>query len=148
MSNISYFISENLLLCSSFLFAILIYTIYEIYHVKLVKSQITSKDAINLSNRNKGIFLDVRDNDLYCKSHVIGAINRTVSEIKSDTDVLKKFKKNPLIIYCTSGNQSTYIYKLLKKRGFNNIYILQGGIKQWMQDKLPIDINSNEEKIK
>lgn len=139
MSNLSQFISGNLLLCIVFVLAILIYLAYEIRQAKFGRLQLSVQEAINLANREKGIFLDIRNRNLYNESHIIGAVNSSSTEIKLSTKALDKYKNNPIIIYCTTDAESASACDLLKKNGFDKIYTLKGGFKQWLQNKLPLD---------
>ncbi|WP_119329581.1 rhodanese-like domain-containing protein [Cysteiniphilum halobium] len=139
MSNLSHFISQNLMLCIIFVVAILVYLGYEIRQAKSGRFQLSIQNAINLTNRDKGIFLDIRDNKLFNESHIVGAINSSVTELKENTKILNKYKNNPIIIYCETGSQSAGVCDLLKKAGFDKLYTLKGGFKQWLQDKLPTE---------
>ncbi|WP_440651852.1 rhodanese-like domain-containing protein [Cysteiniphilum sp. 19S12-1] len=139
MSNLSHFISQNLILCIIFVLAILIYLGYEIRQAKSSRFQLSIQDAINITNRDKGVFLDIRDSKLFNESHIVGAINSSVDELKENTKTLNKYKNNPIVVYCATGAQSASACDLLKKAGFDKLYTLKGGFKQWLQDKLPTD---------
>lgn len=143
MSNLSHFISQNLILCIIFALAILIYLGYEIHQAKSGRFQLSIQDAINLTNRDKGIFLDIRDSKTFNERHIVGAINSSMAELKENTKILNKYKNNPIVVYCATGSQSASVCDLLKKTGFDKLYTLKGGFKQWLQDKLPTE-NKNE----
>ena len=150
MSHLSHFISENLLLCIIFALVILIYLGYEIHQTKLERFQLSIQDAISLTSRNKGIFLDVRDSKVYNGGHIVGAINISISDIKLSTKALNKYKNNPIVVYCETGAQSASVCDLLKKVDFDKLHTLQGGFKQWLQDKLPTnakEVQHNEIKV-
>lgn len=78
--------------------------------------------------------VDVQPPTDYKKSHLLNATN-----ILFDKDFRKnldKLDKNlPVAIYCTTGNISPEAAKVLKEVGFKHIYILEGGIKKWDEEK-------------
>lgn len=139
MSNLSQFISANLLLCTVFVLAVLVYLIFEIRQARSGRFQLSTQAAISLTNREKGIFLDIRDGKQYNESHIVGAINSPFANLKSSTKFLNKYKNAPIVVYCITGSQSANACDLLKKDGYDKAYTLKGGFKQWLNDKLPID---------
>lgn len=78
--------------------------------------------------------VDVQPADDYNKSHLLNARN-----IIYDKDFRKKLdsldKDRPVAIYCTSGKVSPEAARILKEAGFQNIYVLEGGIKKWEKEK-------------
>ena len=138
MSNLMLFIQHNLLLCISLIIAIIIYIIFELRQSKANANSVCSQDAINLNSRKKGVFLDIRDGKSYNAAHIVGALHTSIENLKSSTKFLKKHQKNPIIIYCSTGAQAQLAYQLLKKDGFEQLYVLKGGFKQWLKDQLPI----------
>ncbi len=147
MSNLSHFISQNILLCLVFIFAILVYIVFELRQTKYQRFSLSAQDAINLNNREKGIFLDIRDGKDYNQGHIIGAINSAIANLKSSTKFLNKYKSLPIVIYCDTGTRSTVVYKMLKKDGFDKVYVLKGGFKQWLNNNLPIDKKEDEHEV-
>lgn len=78
--------------------------------------------------------LDVQQEEEYKKSHLVNAAN--IIYDKDFRKNLEKFDKTrPIAIYCTSGSVSPEAGKILQEAGFKHIYILDGGIKKWMDEK-------------
>lgn len=45
---------------------------------------------------------------------------------------MKELRKDqPILIYCQGSSRSNQAAKLLMKNGYNNIYMLEGGFKNW-----------------
>ena len=143
MDNLTQFISQNLLLCIVFAVLILAYIIFEAYQVKAQGYYLSVQDAIRISNRDKGVFLDVRDDEAYHHKHIVGAIHLSMDDLKSNnTKFLKKYISTAIILYWTDKVNAKAAYDILIKDGYSKLYVLKGGFKQWCLDKMPVDSKS------
>ena len=72
--------------------------------------------------------------DDFKKSHLINAENIIANEeLRED---LNKLDKNfPIAIYFTSEDKSNEAALILKDFGFQQIYVLDGGIKKWSNNE-------------
>lgn len=140
MDHLIQFISHNLLLCFTLIFMCIIFISFEFWTRNIKKFTVPTIEAINLFNHKHGIFLDVRDGKKYNQFHIIGALHTMIENLKNSTKFLKQYKLVPIIIYCDTDVKSEKAFKILKQENFKKVYILQGGIKQWCKEKLPIDI--------
>lgn len=75
------------------------------------------------------IFLDVRTEAEYEESHIQDAINIPLSELESRIGELDKSKK--IIVYCKDGVESRTASEILLQHGFENVYRMLGGMKEW-----------------
>lgn len=77
--------------------------------------------------------VDLQPEEDFNKSHLVNAAN-----IIYDKDFRKRLEKldktKPIAVYCTTGSVSPEAGKILQEAGFKNIYILDGGIKKWMDE--------------
>jgi len=137
MADIPSFLSQNLWLCLGLLVLVIIYILFELSQKKHQAKTLSAQDAIQLTSRDKGIFLDVRGQKAFNVSHIIGATQTSFENLKQSTRIIQKYKANPIIIYCNSGQSSKQSFELLKEQGFENVFILKGGISQWKTDNLP-----------
>lgn len=84
--------------------------------------------------------VDVQPREDYNQSHLLNAQN-----IIYDKDFRKNLerldKSLPVAIYCSSGKVSLKAAEILKDAGFRNIYVLEGGIRNWMEEKQEIPYN-------
>jgi len=69
--------------------------------------------------------VDVREEDEFAQSHIKGAINLPLSEIRQRTDELPK--DQPLYLHCRSGQRSYNAVLALQKLGFKDVYNVSGG---------------------
>lgn len=138
INNVLTIVTENIALSSLLIALVIIYIVFEIVQLKKHAFGVSPHHAIRLINREKALFLDVRDEESYQKGHIVGAISTSIDALKTSTDFLQKYKKRPLIVYCERGNRSKIAVDLLKKAGFEVVHNLTGGISQWKADKLPL----------
>src|SRR5690606_38133059 len=59
-----------------------------------------------------------------------------------DINLVKDYDKNtPIIVYCSIGYRSEQIAEKLVKAGFVEVYNLQGGIFNWINQGYPVENN-------
>ncbi|AXA33071.1 MULTISPECIES: rhodanese-like domain-containing protein [Francisella] len=135
MENIGTFVSQNLLFCLSFILILAIYIIFELTQTKKSQYNLSVADAVLVVNRNKGIYLDTRDQESFINAHIIGAHNITANELSEKHKKLAKYKAKPIVIY---GNQPEKSMLVLRKEGFEQVYTLKGGLSAWLQASYPV----------
>lgn len=96
-------------------------------------------DAVSLSNHQSAIFVDVRESKEMAGGVINGAYRVPLSNFDKNATQLDKFKEKPVIVYCRSGNRSIGAAGKLRKKGFNKVYSLTGGILAWQKEKLPLE---------
>lgn len=52
---------------------------------------------------------------------------------------LERLQHKPLFVYCASGKRSAKAAKILRDKGYKNVFELEGGINAWRETGLPID---------
>ncbi|KEI35055.1 rhodanese-like domain protein [Francisella sp. W12-1067] len=140
MENLAYFVSQNLLFCISFILILAIYIVFELTQSKKSQYKLSVVEAVATVNKNKGIYLDVRDHEQYSKTHIIGAQNININDLADKHKKLIKSKTKPIVIY---GDQAEKAMQLLRKEGFEQVYILKDGLKAWLQASYPVKSSSN-----
>lgn len=96
-------------------------------------------EAIQLNNREDGVFLDIREADEYDNGHIPDAIHIPLKQLPERASELSKYRDRPVIACCRSGNRSTAAGSILAKNGFESVYNLAGGITAWQKDNLPVN---------
>lgn len=90
------------------------------------------------------VILDVREANDHAHSRIEGAINipRGVVELEIEDTVPDKHKT--IVAYCGGGGRSAMVADVLQQMGYDNVYSLQGGYKQWKEKPYPtLDYDNN-----
>ena len=70
---------------------------------------ISPMEATRLQNDEEAIFLDIREEAEYKIGHIMGNVHIPLSNFPKRMVELDKYKDQPVIVYCTSG-QSCLLY--------------------------------------
>jgi adenylyltransferase/sulfurtransferase len=73
--------------------------------------------------------IDVREPFEYEIARIDGAKLIPLGEIGDRADELRR--GHLIVVHCHSGQRSAQAVRLLKQRGFSNVYNLDGGIDAW-----------------
>lgn len=84
--------------------------------------------SMNLKNVT---LVDVRTQKEYDEAHIEGASIVDWKQRSFKDLIAKVDKKNPVLIYCRSGNRSGKAASTMQALGFKNVYNLSGGVKAW-----------------
>jgi rhodanese-related sulfurtransferase len=98
---------------------------------------ISTAQAVQLVNQQKGLFLDIREKEEFSKEHIADSISMPLSTLADNIASLKD-KSQPIILVCASGQRSRSAAKQLTKNDFTHIYVLTGGLNSWKEAKLPL----------
>ena len=97
---------------------------------------ISPKDLNLIFNKklSENIILDVRTKEECSESKIPGSLNIDYYS-ENFKDNLDKLNKNlNYYIYCRSGNRSGKTVMILREKGFNNVFNLEGGILAWKKE--------------
>lgn len=99
-------------------------------------------EAQSLIERNKDddkfVILDLRSPDEYRQGHIEGArsVNYYATNFQRMVSLLDR--DATILLYCQKGRQSTLAQRAMTKLGFSRMYILDGGIDEWVRAGLPL----------
>ena len=102
---------------------------------------LTAQEAQALIEQNKGddkfAILDLRSPDEYRQGHIEGArsVNYYATNFQRMVSLLDR--DATILLYCQKGRQSTLALRAMTKLGFSRMYILDGGIAEWVRAGLP-----------
>ena len=102
-------------------------------------ASISTLQATLLMNQQNALVLDVRDAAEYAKGHMLNARNIPLGELEARSAELDKHKAKPVIVVCDTGNRSGRAAAALRKKGFEQVFTLGGGIGAWQQAGLPLE---------
>ena len=98
---------------------------------------IPSMDPKELRDRlGEGMLIDVRQRSEWEEGHIPGAIHFEGGRVAWE-DLPFPYDR-PLAIQCSSGNRSMSVSSVLRRRGYHNVFQVEGGIKQWEKDGFEI----------
>ncbi|MPV85632.1 rhodanese-like domain-containing protein [Ostreibacterium oceani] len=124
-----------------FLFAVsiglLVYLLVTEFMRGGAKHQLLSSAAFSRMINDGATLVDLRDESAYQRGHIVGAQNMTLEALLDK--LASQAKDKPIALYCDSGRSSQVALGRLKKSGFNAVYHLQGGVRQWLLDGLPLE---------
>lgn len=100
--------------------------------------EVSAREAHALIAELAPLVLDVRTSGEYAQGHLEQAKLIPVQEFQRRRGELAGHEHEPVLIYCRSGNRSTVAAKLLVDAGFDRIYNLRHGVKEWQREGLPL----------
>lgn len=109
------------------LLALIIYIAVNYYINRNAVSEL-SQDDFQAGLRRAQI-IDLREKGDYDYGHIIGARNIPMSIFR--TRMLGLRKDQPIYFIDKNGIQSYRAARILKKKGYTQLYMLKGGYKEW-----------------
>jgi len=101
-------------------------------------ASLTPLVATLLMNQN-ALVLDVRGAAEFEKGHMLNARNVPLADLEARAAEFERHKTKPVLLVCDSGNQSARAAAVLRKRGFEQLAVLGGGLGAWQQAGLPLE---------
>lgn len=139
-NEIECFIKNHVILVS--IWCILLFSVLYTTVIHWIRKdyEISCDDAIFLVNRKNAVIIDVRTVAEYESGYIINSINLPLTDIKKNSIFLcKKIRNDLLIIVCGELTSSLYsTRKYLNELGFEKVYVLKGGIRNWKNYDLPL----------
>ena len=93
---------------------------------------ISSSEFIELSIDFE--LIDVRTKSEYESGFIESGLNIDFFSDTFESDILSLNKNSKIILYCRTNNRSTKTAILLKKNGFKDISVIEGGITYWVKN--------------
>lgn len=119
--------SANLSILIGLVVAIIAYSIGTyFYQRKIVK---TLKEEEFRSTYRKAQIIDVRDDKDFKAGHILGARNIPLTQLQMRYKEIRN--DQPVYLYDQNGYRSGRAAQILKKKGYNQLFQLQGGFKAW-----------------
>ena len=85
--------------------------------------------------------VDVRTPEEYQEGHLKNALNYNINGSDFDNQLSKLDKTKPVMVYCLAGGRSAEAADIMEKKGFTEVYNMQGGIMKWNAANKPTDKN-------
>ncbi|CAM3955477.1 rhodanese-like domain-containing protein [Lederbergia lenta] len=107
--------------------AIIAFSLYNYFRQKKILKTLNEEEF--RAGYRKAQLIDVREPNEYEGGHILGARNIPMSQLKTRMKEIRPDK--PVYLYCQSGMRSGRAAQMLKKKGYNDLYHLEGGFKKW-----------------
>ncbi len=105
--------------------------------IKIISVQ-EANELIEENNENpEFVILDVRTIEEYGAGHIPDSVNINYKSSKFRDQISELDKEKIYLTYCRSGGRSTKSAEIMKEVGFENIYMIDGGIVAWTKAELP-----------
>jgi hydroxyacylglutathione hydrolase len=80
--------------------------------------------------------LDVRQESEWQEGHIGGAAHLEAGRLPATS--LPFDAHHPIVVQCAVGDRSTVAISLLEQRGYDNLFLLEGGLNRWRDKGLPV----------
>lgn len=102
-----------------------------------VARNVVPRDAFALLKQRQDIYLlDVRTPQEYMQFRLANAHLIPIDQLMQRMGELPKDR--PILVYCAVGSRSAQVFNYLARRGYEEVYNLDGGIYAWAQGGYPI----------
>ena len=139
MQDIMEFAHNHLVLCLAWvvLLVLVIVTTFKGLFSKV--KTISRGEATHLINKANAVVVDVRSRDDFRRGHISGAVNLAAAEVKKgNLTEIEKFKDQPVIVACATGQSAGEAAAQLSAAGFTQVSVLKEGISGWNGENLPL----------
>ena len=100
------------------------------------------QEAFELIQSNQGnpdfVIVDIRTPEEFNEGHIENAVNIDFYSETFRKELDKFDKSKTYFIYCRSGNRSGKAMPVMKELGFQEVYNLSAGIKDWIAKGFPV----------
>ena len=101
--------------------------------------------AVAKMNDSDTLIIDVREPHEFIHSHIEQSINMPLGKLSEDISKIADHETKPVLISCQTGTRSASAGKILTKAGFEQVFVITGGMQAWENDyKLPVKITSKQ----
>lgn len=106
---------------------IIVYVLVNTLRLKKTVSNLTQEEFIQ--GYRKAQLIDVRETKEFDSGHILGARNIPSTQLRQR---YKEIRPDlPVYLYCQNSARSARAALFLKKKGYHQLYQLQGGFKTW-----------------
>ncbi len=114
----------------------------ESVEITQIFKDVTAQEASNLIQQNKGNpdfqIIDVRTPEEFNDGHIENAILIDFYSEDFKDEIAQLDREKTYFVYCRSGNRSGQTIDILSELGFQEVYHLSAGIREWIGQGFPI----------
>ena len=109
--------------------------------VEQAKAQINEISISELLEHNQPyVLLDIREDHEWAAGHLPEAMHLGKGIIERDIEQTVADKKQKIVLYCGGGYRSALSAQTLQQMGYQNVFSLTGGYREWCERKLPVEV--------
>jgi rhodanese-related sulfurtransferase len=101
--------------------------------------EVDNAGALQLINHKNALILDVREKTEFSAGHIRGAKLIPLNNLKERIGELERYREQPIVVVCRSGNRSSSACVLLGGLEFGQAFNLAGGMMAWQKADLPVE---------
>lgn len=139
MQNLFSFLSRHIGLSLAFIVILIAIIILEMKEQTEGPGRLSAEQAVLLINHHDAIVIDIREKEAFVKGHIINAKNISQNELEKNDVPLEQYKSQPIILVCQAGMTSKTLAEKLRKKGYAEIKVLNGGMNAWRSANLPLE---------
>ena len=102
---------------------------------KNVAKNVDVSEFTRLMNEKPGLILDVRTKGEVAKGAIPNSVHLDIFADNFETEIDKLNKTKPVYVYCASGGRSGEAMEIMNKKGFKEVYNLEGGYTAWKKSQ-------------
>jgi len=95
-------------------------------------------ELVQLMNGGDAVVVDLSSSSDFEKGHIAGSKNVQASQFGPEHKLVASAKQRPVVLVCRAGTASETAARALKKAGFEQVSVLDGGLPAWQQAELPL----------
>lgn len=117
-----------------FTFAFLLLSLQSCKKVEASEIEMISPEEMQERLETENIqVIDVRSAEDFSHGHILTAKNVIINQKADNLQFLDTLNKsNPVVIYGKKPNKTKKAIQILEKKGFKQVYELEGGIENWI----------------
>ena len=114
----------------------------ESVEITQIFKDVTAQEASELIQQNEGNpdfqIIDVRTPEEFNDGHIENAILIDFYSEDFKDEIAQLDREKTYFVYCRSGNRSGQAIDILSELGFQEVYHLSAGIREWVEKGFPI----------
>ncbi len=135
MGQVFEFISNHPFLVGAFLIFFLMFIRNE---SRRGGKSVTTQELVSLVNKEQAVVLDIRDRKDFESGRIAESLNIPFGSLESRMSELQGLEEKTIIVVCKMGQHSGAAGTTLRKKGFKQVFRLNGGIMGWRNENLPV----------
>jgi phage shock protein E len=92
-----------------------------------------------IQSQSAPVLVDARSPIEFKRGHIPGAVNAPVWKILFKAAPLPEDRSREMVIACMHGQRAWLVRKVLSLQGYRNMTLLDGHMKEWLKEGLPVE---------